>query len=145
MEINHNITHCKGEGCARRGHCLRYLAHREYMADAVLAATVSVTYCDGGECVRRGYGLYAEAGGQSGGEEGGAVASGVQLALFAVEPLRPEIKVARKVKSRIHLASGCHYDTIARALRFRTHTALARQIRAWALNEGGTINYVNNN
>lgn len=31
--MNHDITHCVGTGCSKKGTCLRYLAHRELEED----------------------------------------------------------------------------------------------------------------
>ena len=27
--MNHDITHCKGDNCSKRDHCMRYKAHDE--------------------------------------------------------------------------------------------------------------------
>lgn len=31
--MNHDITHCTGAGCSKKGTCVRYLAHKELEED----------------------------------------------------------------------------------------------------------------
>lgn len=66
---------------------------------------------------------------------------GTQLTLFDTNAGIPSVKVKRGTMARIHKASGVKYDTIRAALRFETKTPLARQIRAWAILEGGHVEY----
>ncbi len=62
-----------------------------------------------------------------------------QMTLFDVDDRPMEIRVKRGTLARIRRATGCEYGTIRAALRFETKTALARQIRAWAMMEGGHV------
>lgn len=64
-----------------------------------------------------------------------------QMALFDVDDRPMGIRVKRETLARIRRATGCEYGTIRAALRFETKTALARQIRAWAMMEGGRVTY----
>lgn len=56
--MNHDITHCKGEGCMLRESCMRYQAHLEYHAHPELVAAVGVPYCDESKCLLTGQKLY---------------------------------------------------------------------------------------
>ena len=64
-----------------------------------------------------------------------------QLTLFEVDDRAPVLKVKRGTMTRIRHATGITYDTIRTALNFETQTPLARQIRGWALLEGGHVEY----
>ncbi len=58
--MNHDITHCKGEGCMLRESCMRYQAHLEYHAHPEMVAAIGVPYCDENECLMTGQKLYWE-------------------------------------------------------------------------------------
>lgn len=69
----------------------------------------------------------------------------MQLTLFEVDDRLPVLKVKRGTVTRIRRATGLSYDTIRTALNFETKTPLARQIRAWAMIEGGTVEFIERN
>lgn len=56
--MNHDMAHCKGDGCMMINTCRRYQAHLEYQADTKLQKEKAVPYCDESECLPRGYALY---------------------------------------------------------------------------------------
>lgn len=56
--MNHEISHCKGDGCMKRESCMHYQAHLEYQADVRLKASVAVGYNDESECLPNDYHLY---------------------------------------------------------------------------------------
>lgn len=56
--MNHNISHCRGEGCMLRDTCMHYQAHLEYQADEHLKASIAVPYNDESECLLAGQKLY---------------------------------------------------------------------------------------
>jgi hypothetical protein len=56
--MNHDMAHCKGDGCMMNNTCRRYHAHLEYQADTKLQKEKAVPYCDESECLPRGYALY---------------------------------------------------------------------------------------
>lgn len=51
-EMNHDITHCSGEGCYKRDTCHRYKAFKELDGYAL--------FCHPCECIDRNYNLYWE-------------------------------------------------------------------------------------
>lgn len=56
--MNHDMTHCDGEGCMLRESCRRYHAHLEYQGDEGLKALMAVPYCEAAECTACGNRLY---------------------------------------------------------------------------------------
>ena len=56
--MNHDISHCKGDGCMLRESCMHYQAHLEYQSDEKLKATIAVPYCEESECLQHDYQLY---------------------------------------------------------------------------------------
>lgn len=50
--MNHDITHCSGEGCQKRDTCHRYKAFTELDGYAL--------FCHPCECIERNYQLYWE-------------------------------------------------------------------------------------
>lgn len=55
--MNHDLTHCHGEGCMLRESCLRYHAHLDAQAHPDVAADHLLAYHDEQECIGRGYAL----------------------------------------------------------------------------------------
>lgn len=51
--MNHDITHCAGEGCTRRGTCHRYMAHLDNGAPRVPRS-----YITWQGCVNNGHNMY---------------------------------------------------------------------------------------
>ena len=56
--MNHDLAHCKGEGCMLRESCLRYQAHLDYHARPEMVAAISVPYFDENECLLHRRQLY---------------------------------------------------------------------------------------
>ena len=55
--MNHDMTHCKGDGCMLRESCLRYQAHLDVLIHPDTVADRLLSYHDEQECIGNGYAL----------------------------------------------------------------------------------------
>ena len=70
--MNHDISHCKGDGCMLRESCMHYQAHLDYHAHPAMVAAIAVPYIDESECQLHGNQLYWQTYDLRRQEEGGA-------------------------------------------------------------------------
>lgn len=70
--MNHDMTHCKGEGCMLRESCMRYQAHLDAKEHPEAVADILLAYNQEDECLTTGNALYWQTYDLRGREKGGA-------------------------------------------------------------------------